>query len=128
MNDQEYESLRAYLASEDERERSNRQAEQAKQHIKRRCAMKFADANSQLEAITFAPLASCVHCDDPLTDAARSPVHGCCRQCFDEAHTQPAPVVVVDKPDRASGWILTGLVCGTVILAALIGCWKAGWL
>jgi len=133
MNDQEYESLRLYLATEDERERSNRQAEQAKQHIKRRCALIYGDSGSHP-----LPLAACRSCDDSLTADNRSPIMGQCQACFEEscwgtvtrANPPPvaAPVAVVAKPDRASGWILTGLVCGVISLGAFVLLWKVGVL
>ncbi len=44
MNDQEYESLRRYLTTEDERERANRQVEVAKRLIQRNAAKAYVES------------------------------------------------------------------------------------
>ncbi len=109
----DHEEIRLYLAGEDSRERANRMAEMAKQHIKRKCALQFGDSGSHP-----IPLESCRMCDDGLNDLARSPVPGICRPCLEESTSLKSMEIAnrnraTDAPP--SDWPKTLCICGLII-------------
>lgn len=134
MTDHEHESLRKYLATEDERERANRRAESNKQAEVRRAAILYGDSGSPLspsEHIEYGLFPECRSCFDPLYSCSRSPVIGICQTCLEQSVSkksieihertrQPAP-----NPGRAfwpaMGWAV-GLV-GAAVGFALLCAW-----
>ncbi len=154
MNDRELNDLRKYLRTEDDRERANRQAEVAKQSAMRKASLAYGASGSytcpkcargqdhevcqerpvnrlfpEHEATTWAPLPSCVGCEDSLTCDNRSGIQGLCIVCLarnnakaashQAAHQSHADKQAT-KAGRSAMWIIPALAV-ILVLAWVLG-------
>lgn len=88
-------------------ELANVTAEIAKRSAQRRAAMAYADENSQLHPVTFAPN-ECIRCQDPIMTANTSPDKNVCLWCH-----KP------EKPERkriAWGDVVFWLTVGVAVI------------
>ncbi len=138
VNDRELNDLRKYLATEDDRERANRQSEIAKRIVQRNAARAYGpdksdfqksiergDMGSPVEPVAFITT-ECEHCGDPLYDTNRSGIIGTCITCLTQRNAKAATLRQAQSSAKSTKsfpyWVGMVAVAGVMLGA---GAW---WL